>query len=105
MADNRRYPFDEQRESGGGKFSSALALASFILFSADVIVSLHSQGNAGSVTGVIAVVAMLLSIYGFYTGMKSFNERDVSPTFSIIGSIFSGVMMVGWLTLILIGLA
>ena len=48
---------------------------------------------------------MLLSVYGFYVGMKSFNERDVSPTFSIIGSIACGVMMVGWLTLVLIGLA
>ena len=105
MADNRRYTFDEQRESGGGKFSALLALSSFILFAADVIISLHNRGNAGIFTGAVAVVAMLLSVYGCYVGMKSFNERDVSPTFSIIGSIACGVMMVGWLTLVLIGLA
>jgi hypothetical protein len=47
---------------------------------------------------------MLLSGYGFYVGMKSFEEEDVSPTCSVAGAILSGVVTVGWLTLFLTGI-
>jgi hypothetical protein len=104
MPDNRRYTFDLRRESGGGRFSALLGLCSTILFAICVLISFSFEGHAGSFVGAVAFTAALLSVYGFYVGMKSFNERDVSPTFSIIGSIICGVIMVGWLTLILIGL-
>ena len=37
--------------------------------------------------------------------MKSFGEKNVSNRLSIIGSISCGIIMIGWLTLFLTGLA
>ena len=47
--------------------------------------------------------SFLLSGYGFYVGMKSFKEEQVSHRMSVLGSITSGGMLVAWLALFLIG--
>ncbi len=103
MTDGKKYRFAEKVHSKGGKQSSRFALASVLLFFADVICSFAYGGKAGAVAGGIGIIAMLFAVYGFYLGMKSFSETDVSPLFSIIGSIASGIIMVVWLTLFLTG--
>ncbi|HUM84117.1 MAG TPA: DUF6142 family protein [Lachnospiraceae bacterium] len=103
MADEKKYKFAQKVHSKGGKLSSLLALASALLFFLDAVISFANGGKAGPFIGGIAIMAMLLSIYGFYVGMKSFAETGVSPLFSIVGSIACGVIMVGWLTLFLTG--
>ena len=103
MATKRRYTFSEKRVSKGGRTAFHLAVISLICFLAVILISLIFKGNAGPFVGAISLSAAMLSVYGFYTGMKSFAETDVSPAFSIIGSISSGVVMVAWLTLLLLG--
>ncbi|MBQ6386727.1 MAG: hypothetical protein IJJ38_11245 [Lachnospiraceae bacterium] len=104
MADKRRYSFIEKKESKDGLLSTKLALVSLALFIVDVAVSFISGGSAGSFTGAAALTAMLLSVYGFYTGMRSFGEKDVSLLWPVIGSISSGALMLGWFALFLTGL-
>ena len=53
---------------------------------------------------IIVVCAVLLAAFGFVIGMRSFQEKGVSPLLSIIGSIGCGVVVVGWLTLYLAGI-
>ena len=89
MSNKRRYSFIEEKPSRGGVHSIWFALASIALFCVCIVISFLYQGNAG---------------YGFYVGMKSFEEEDVSPTCSVAGAILSGVVTVGWLTLFLTGI-
>jgi membrane-bound metal-dependent hydrolase YbcI (DUF457 family) len=104
MSNKRRYSFIEEKPSRGGVHSIWFALASIALFCVCIVISFLYQGNAGAIAGIIALCAMLLSAYGFYVGMKSFEEEDVSPTCSVVGAILSGVVTVGWLTLFLTGI-
>lgn len=104
MADKRRYSFIKTQSSRGGKVSIGFALASIALFIISAAVSVFFNGNAGPVSGIIALCAMMLSAYGFYVGMKSFEEENVSPTTSVVGAILSGVVTVGWLSLFLTGI-
>ena len=104
MADKRRYRFTEEKASLGGTRATRFALASVLCFIVCVSLSIVRKGEAGPYVGALAVSGMLLSAYGFRTGMKSFSEKDVVPTFSVIGAILSGLVMVGWLTLFLTGL-
>ena len=104
MADNRKYRFVGKDYSEGGRASVIMAAISFALFLVDAIISFAAEGNAGSIVGLIAIGATLLSVYGFYIGMKSFADKDVSQKLSVIGSISCGVIMIGWLTLLLRGL-
>ena len=98
MADNRKYRFVGKDYSEGGRASVIMAAISFALFLVDAIISFAAEGNAGSIVG------LLLSVYGFYVGMRSFADKDVSQRMSVIGSISCGVIMIGWLTLLLRGL-
>ena len=104
MASKHRYTFDEKKASRGGRVALIFACASAACFLAAVILSFAMKGKAGVFVGAISAYAAVLSVYGFYRGMKSFSETDVSPTLSIIGSLLCGVIMVGWLTVFLTGL-
>jgi hypothetical protein len=104
MANKRRYSFIEESPSKGGALSTRFAVVSLVLFIVCIAISFFQQGNAGIYVGVIAMCSMLLAGYGFYVGMKSFEEKHVSPTYSVIGATLSGVVMVGYLTLFLTGI-
>ena len=105
MANEKTYQFRENVQSEGGRISTVLAVLSFLLFIAAAAVSYSAQGKAGSFVGCIAFAGAAISIYGFRQGMKSFGEKNVSNRLSIIGSISCGIIMIGWLTLFLTGLA
>lgn len=106
MADKRRYRFTKKEQSKDGIFSFQMAILSFLLLVADVIFSFARGGKAGYLAGVIGLVALLFSMYGFYVGMKSFSDtKKASTLFPVIGSISSGVMVVVWITLFLNGIA
>lgn len=104
MASRKRYTFIKKEQSKGGKLSMTMALVSLFLFVADVIVSAVLGGKAPYIIGVIALVAMLFAGYGLYLGLQSFSERKVSFTYSIIGSLGCGVLVIAWLTLFLTGI-
>ena len=104
MADKRRYSFIEVKRSKGGVRSARIALAALACFAVCVAVSFAMKGSAGPYIGALSFSGMLLSLYGFYVGMRSFEEKEVSPTWSVIGAIASGVVAVGYLTLFLTGI-
>ncbi|MDO4478634.1 MAG: DUF6142 family protein [Lachnospiraceae bacterium] len=101
---SQRFVFVKKKHAKGGREATILAAVSAVLFVAAIIISWFSGGKAGVIVGGMALVACLLGIFGFVVGMKSFQEPDVSPLFSIIGSIGSGVIVVIWLTLFLAGI-
>ena len=79
---------------------SYIAVFLFLLAS---VVSFAFRGNGGIFLGAAGLFSFLLSGYGFYVGMKSFKEEQVSHRMSVLGSITSGGMLVAWLALFLIG--
>ncbi|MDO4804165.1 MAG: hypothetical protein Q4A32_05025 [Lachnospiraceae bacterium] len=104
MASKKKYSFAEKNYSEGGRASTIIACASLGLFVIDAVISFAANGKAGRIVGLLAIGAALLSVYGFYVGMKSFAEKGVSLRLSIIGSISCGVVMIGWLTILLRGI-
>lgn len=104
MAKRYRYAFAKVKEAKKGKLSTGLAIASFLLFVAAVLLAFFLEGKLGFLTGGISLFAMLLSIYGFIMGLSSFSEEKCSHRTSIIGSIGNGIIMVGWLGIFLMGL-
>ena len=84
----KKYNYNFVRKpSEGGKEALYMAGASVFLFLLASVVSF----------------SFLLAGYGFYVGMKSFKEEQVSHRMSGLGSITSGGMLVAWLALFLIG--
>ena len=76
MADGKRYKFAERSHARGGKWALGLGVASLALLAIVSVISAFTRGGAGIYVGVVGITAMLLSIYGFYVGMRSFREPD-----------------------------
>lgn len=104
MADKKKYRFVEKGQSRDGKLSTALAAVSALIFIIVVAISFFRGGEAAGFVGGLALTAALLVCYGFYVGMRSFSEKNVSAKYSLIGSISCGIIMIGWLTLFMAGL-
>ncbi len=103
MARVKRYKFAKKTYAKNGKISAVLAVVCLALLLLASIVSFALRGNAGVFVGGIALMAMLLSVYGFYLGLKGFSEKNCSNLFCIIGAIANGLIMVGYLAIYLMG--
>lgn len=103
MAKRQKYKFTKKEYAKKGIFSSVLAAVSLFLFLTACVLSFGFRGAAGVYVGGIALMAMLFSVYGFYTGLSGFSEKNCSHVFCIAGAIANGILMVIWLALFLIG--
>ena len=105
MARRYRYAFAKKKEAQKGKLSTGLAAASLILFVAAVLLAFFMRGRFGYIVGGVSLCAMLLSIYGFAMGLKSFSEENRTHRTSMIGSIANGIIMIGWIGIFLTGIS
>ena len=105
MARRYRYAFAKKKEAQKGKLSTGLAAASLILFITAVLLAFFMNGEFGYIVGGGSLCAMLLSIYGFAMGLKSFSEENRTHRTSMIGSIANGIIMIGWLGIFLLGIS
>lgn len=105
MARRYRYAFAKKKEAQKGKLSTGLAAASLILFITAVLLAFFMNGEFGYIVGGVSLCAMLLSIYGFAMGLKSFSQENRTHRTSMIGSIANGIIMIGWLGIFLLGIS
>ena len=105
MAKRYRYAFTKKREAQKGQLSAVLAVVSLVLFVTAVLLAFFLQGQYGYIVGGISLCAMLLSVYGFAMGLKSFSEENRLDRTSMAGSIANGIIMIGWLGIFLLGIS
>ena len=104
MARDRKYRFYEKPHAVGGRFALIIAGISLLLFIVCVVLSFISRGNGGQYIGGIGLIGGLLSVCGFFAGIRSFREPETTPALSIAGTIACGMIMLGWATIFLAGL-
>jgi hypothetical protein len=71
-----KYAFTRKKHTKGGKLSSILAFASFLLFVGSAICSMMMGGKGGLYLGAAGFIAIGFSVYGFILGLKSFSEEN-----------------------------
>lgn len=103
MAKRKMYSFEETRHSQRGITSTVLGIVALLVFLILIYVAAYYEGNGGAYLGSIGIAAMILTIYGLVCGLRSFQEKNKIYTFSKIGSILNGVLIAGWIGLILLG--
>ena len=104
MRKERKYRFYEKPPSFGGRFALLLAGISLALLLVALILSVAQGGEAGPAAGGAALIALLLSAYGFIAGLRSFQEKETDPRLGVIGSISSGVMLLILMAMFLSGI-
>lgn len=99
----KKYKFSDKSQSIGGIFSTLFAFGAILACTAAVLISFRHQGEGGLEVGVLGIVAVFLSGYGLYLGVRSFREEEIFFLFSWIGSIGNSIILLGMMMLILLG--
>ena len=105
MAKRSRYAFARRREAGKGKLSAGLAAASIGIFLLSILTDFFLDGRFPYIVGGMCLFAVLLSLYGFFMGLRSFSEENAKHRLGVAGSIGNGVLLVGWAGIYLMGLS
>ena len=104
MAKRKMYSFEERRHSQMGITSTVLGIVAVIIILALIYVAAYYKGNGGAYLGSIGITAIVITIYGLICGLRSFKEKNKIYTFSKIGSLLNGILIAGWIGLILLGM-
>ena len=100
----QKYSFYDKKETGEGKASVWLFAAALVFFLAGIVYSYIKRGAAGPLAGGLELVAGLLALYSFLTGIRALKKREGGHVMAVIGSILGGILAVVALTLFLAGL-
>ena len=104
MAKRFKYTSRIKPEAKGGMAALLMAALSIFLLLIAVIISYVFLGQGGDLLGAIGLVGLLLSVVGFFIGIKSFAEKEKSHRYSTIASMANGIIAVVWLALYLVGI-
>ena len=104
MKKERKYSFYEKPHSVGGRFSLAAAAFSFVLFIPAVILAAYGTGQNLKAAGALVLIGLLLSVFSFFAGVRSFKEPETKQTLGIAGTLTGGLVMLGYFTVLFLGL-
>ncbi len=100
----KKYKFSDKSQSVGGIFSTLLAIGAILACAAAIWISFQHRGEGGLEVGVLGILAIFLSGYGLYFGIRSFQEEEIFFLFSWIGSIGNSAVLISMMMLFLLGL-
>ena len=99
----KKYKFTDKKRSKGGMISSVLLVLAVALLGSSIYMSFKNAGNGGIEVGLMAFMALILSVSGFFVGMKSFKEENVFFGYSWFGTIGNTILWIALGCLILVG--
>lgn len=96
------YKFAGKKHSKRGKVSLVLAVLSFSACITLVALSVQNQGNASVYIGSAGLFSLILSVASLFIGLSGFGEQYYK-LFPVLGSVCSGLILAGWVTLYVVG--
>lgn len=103
MARRQKYKFAKKEYAQKGKISVYIAIVAAVLFVAAVLVSFYFRGQAGTYIGGLGMMALFLSVFGFFLGVRGFSEKKCSHVLCTVGLAGNGLIMIVFLFLISLG--
>lgn len=97
------YKFTEKSHSKQGIRALVMALTSIVIAIAVVVISFQNAGNASVYIGSAGLFSMLLSLVALVIGIRSLREEESYKIFPGLGTFFSAVAFLGWLTVYIVG--
>lgn len=98
------YKFTEKTQSKRGIAGFAIAAVSIGIFSYVVWNSFLHEGAGSMYLGSAGVTSMILSVVAFVLAVTSLQEEDSFKLFPYLGTFCSGLSLVTWIGLYVIGI-
>lgn len=96
--------FSDRKHSVGGVISTLMSVCAIVFVVLSVVASFKARGKGGTVVGSYALIAMLVSFFGCLMGLFSYKESNRYYTFSFIGSLLNGIVLICLVLFMIIGL-
>ena len=104
MRKYRSYKFTNKKHSADGVRSSIAAAIALICTVVSVSCAYLAKGEAGKYLVILAVAAIIGSVYGLLAGRKSFREEECYYLFSYIGTGVNMILVVFWIAVVALGI-
>jgi hypothetical protein len=96
--------FSGRRHTKTGILSAIIGIAVVLGFLAISISSGLAHGKGGLILGVIGLLLLALSVFGFVLSYKALKKKDIFYRFPILGAVINGLMMIFLLIIYILGL-
>lgn len=100
----RRISYIKKPFSRKSFFSLGFMAVSAAAFVMSVGLSVRDQGNGGVNIAAWGLTSMIFSVVAIGYGVSSFLEKEMNYILSKISMIISGILLVFWICMILVGL-
>ena len=97
-----KYNFAGEKDAKGGRISLVYAGISLVC----ILVSFLSVyfGISEVTAGALGLMATLLALVGFFTGLSSLHESLYGTRYGALGAVLNGLLAVVWIGLYLAGI-
>lgn len=95
--------FSGRRHTKTGIFSTVIGIAVILGFAAISVISGLARGKGGFILGVIGLLLLCISIFGFVLSYKALKKKDIFYRFPVIGAVLNGFMMIFLLIIYILG--
>jgi len=97
--------FSARRHTKTGICSAIIGIIVILGFLTISLLSGLAGGDGGLVLGIIGMLLLGLSIFGFVLSYRSFKKKDIFYRFPVIGSVLNGLMTIVLLIIYIFGVA
>ncbi|MGN1167479.1 MAG: DUF6142 family protein [Lachnospiraceae bacterium] len=88
-----RYGQKQKRHAKKGVQSCFLAALGCILLTAMIVLSFRSRGDVGILTGLAALITLIVAWRGLDYAVRGFRERDKNYITCKVGACFNGLLL------------
>lgn len=99
-----RVSYVKKPFAGRSLICIGLMVVALIFFLVGLFQAVKSQGQAGLSMAAVCFCSILVSLFSIGYGIRSFSQKDKNYILAKIGIGVSGLLMVIWLVMIIIGL-
>ena len=99
-----KLKFTDKNHTVGGVLSTIMGIASIVCYVYAVYLSFKSRGEGGAFVGGMALLLMVLSVFGLIIGFLSYREKEKYYLFSFIGTLLCGIMTIFMIAIYMTGL-
>lgn len=87
-----------------GVVSTIIGIFVIVGFISISIISSTTHGKGGEILGLIGLILLAMSVYGFIMAYKAFQAKDIFYRFPIIGIVLNSIMVILLFILFILGL-
>lgn len=100
----RRYSFLEHNENKRSVRSLRLTGVSAVILVILLIIGSSTEGKAGLAAGAFGLIAAVFSLIAFIFGVQALSRQEGKQQLAIVSTTLSGVLLIIWTGICLLGL-